>query len=197
MATLAEVRSFFGQARGAAVEAAERRAGRARRAAAPRLQAMGRLGSPIQEFTFAEIERATQEALAPQLAQLGVQEAGLLTQVSEREAARKEREEARRAARRGGLLRAGLELGGLALPFLLPGGGGAAAGLGATAASRFFGGRGQRPITATGRGGRLDLPFLAGASLREPTGTSFANRFFKRQPDPRLGLTRRELFAPR
>lgn len=124
-----EVREFFRRARESAIEGAAQLGARSRRAAIPRLQLAGRLGSPVQEFTFGEIERGTQEALAPQLAEIGQREAGTLAEFArireeqrQAEIERQRQEEAARRARRRGLLASILQtVGTTALPFFIPG----------------------------------------------------------------------------
>ena len=153
-----EVREFYRQARQSAVEGASQLAARSRRAAIPRLQLAGRLGSPVQEFTFQEIERGAQEALAPQLSDIGQREATTLSELARiREQRRQAYEESlrkadeARRARKKGLLGSLAPLVGAGLGALLtaPVGGigagtGAAIGasLGGAAGSLYSGGQG-------------------------------------------------------
>mgnify|MGYP001607792615 CR=1 FL=1 len=66
---------FYSQARGEAQAGINRQVAAATGRAASRFAQGSSFGSPAEEYTYGALERAGTEALAPQLAQLGVQEA--------------------------------------------------------------------------------------------------------------------------
>lgn len=186
-----EVRALFEEARKGVREEIGELGVEARGRAARRAALTGRRFQPVQEWTFSDIERGMQKALAGEMGRLGTEEAQLYSRIAEAEKERVSRESYAKQMRGAMNLASILGLVGQTLPWALPGIG--KLGKGALSLATGLGGRlfGGRPISPTAPyGSRVSLP--TPTTLTPGVGYEGMKNIYWPGPDVPVG----ETFAP-